>query len=679
MTFFVFDSAPRRMLAATLPVAMLSGLMLLAVTPSADAQVRLRGYIAQSTRKATRLFETGRWEEAEKIYARDVRSNPNSSNNRAYLGIVQAELFKLGAAEESARKALAKDPKNPYAHIALGVVYRNQTASSDMTYRAQREELLNKAANEFKTALRYDANNPDAYNRLGEVYRTQGRLEEASDAFEKAAQLDRNFSEAVANRGTILKAQGRPEEAIREYRRAIQLNSKNYKAHYYLGEALADQGRYHDAYQALNTSLSQNRNSEMVYAKMGDVLLKQGNESAAIAKYREAIRVKPEYVGAYQKLAQLFDTRGDGELAVSELRSALNANPNLDALKLDAARLSLAVDKPDQALRYYQDVLAKDPANPDALQGLAQTYLVTAQDSAGQGMLGGSDKYVDAEEAIGKALQANPNDLSLHLAMLQVSRLSGKPELAQQELEAMTRIAPRNDSERIAQGEALFALGRYQESDPLFRELLTRNQNNPAQQLKIADALKINGDLDTAAEAYKMVLTRNPQNLKAQRGLHRLDQQRAAADKNLNLAQSFKSVFSKAKKRTAKDYYLESVSLYPRQPEVRLALAKIYQNEDDYGKAILEYQAYVNLRPDMEAGERERYLSKISHLQQKLAERQGRSMTPTAARYGAVSPAAASSSMPPYSGAGVTQTMPPLRQQGAASSTSYQAAPYSGR
>lgn len=111
----------------------------------------------------------------------------------------------------------------------------------------------------------------------------------------------------------------------------------------------------------------------------------------------------------------------------------------------------------------------------------------------------------------------------------------------------MTRIAPRNDSERIAQGEALFALGRYQESDPLFRELLTRNQNNPAQQLKIADALKINGDLDTAAEAYKMVLTRNPQNLKAQRGLHRLDQQRAAADKNLNLAQSFKSVFSKAK------------------------------------------------------------------------------------------------------------------------------------
>lgn len=669
----LFGFTPTRVLAASLPVVLLSGLMLTALTPSADAQIRLRGYIAQSTRKANRLFETGRWEEAEKIYARDVRNNPNSSSARAYLAIVQAELFKLGAAEENARKALARDSRNPYAHIALGVAYRNQTASSDMTYRAQREELLNKAADAFKTAIRLDANNPDAYNRLGEIYRSQGRLSEAEEAFEKAAQLDSRFSEAIANRGTVLKAQGRTDDAIREYRRAIQLNSKNHKAHYYLGEALADQGRYHDAYQSLNTALYQNRNSEMVFAKMGDVLQKQGNEAAAIAKYREAIRIKPEYIPAYQKLAQLFDTRGDGELAVAELRSALNANPNLDALKLDVARMSLAVDKPEQALRYYQDVLAKDPANPDALQGLAQTYLVTAQDSAGQGILGGSDKYVDAEEAIGKALQANPNDLSLHLAMLQVSRLSGKADLAQQELEAMTRITPRNDTERMAQGEALFALGRYQESDPLFRQLLTLHQNNPAQQLQIADTLKINGDLDTAAEAYKMVLARNPQNLKAQRGLHRLDQQRAAAQKNLNLAQSFKSLFSKAKKRTAKDFYLESVSLYPRQPEVRLSLAKIYQNEDDYGKAILEYQAYVNLRPDMEAGERERYLSKISHLQQKLAQRQGRMAAPSAASYGAVTPSAAT--MPPYGGMtpASAHNMAPLRQ--GVATPSYQAMP----
>ncbi len=618
MTIQRFTSNHRPLLAASICLLLLSGSVPSVLKQSASAQVRLRGNVTRTMNRANRQYQLGKWEEAEKIYTKSVKRYPSNSLNWANLGIVQAELFKLGASEKSAQQALKLNPKNPYAHIAQGIVYRNRTASSDMTWRNRREELLQKAIEEFKTALKYDANNPDAYNRLGEVYRMQGRLIEADQAFSKAIELDSKFSEAISNKGTLVKASGQVDDAIALYRQAIKYNSKNHKAHYLLGEALADKGQYHEAYNSLNTALYQNRNSEIVYTKMGDVLQRQGNESAAISKYREAIRIKPEYVPAYQHLAHLFDSRGDGEFAMAELKSALNANPHLTDLKLDLGRLALAADKHDQALRYYREILSQNPSHPEALKGLSTTYMATAEKTAGQGVLGGSDKYVDAEMAIQRALQANPQDMSLHLAMLQINQLSGKPAMAQKHLEYITQHPPRNESEHIAQAEAFFALGRYQESDRTYRQLLSFSHNNPNKQLMLADTMKINGDLDMATEAYRQILSQEPENLKAQRGIQRVHRLKEEAGKQINLANALNSRISSKKRKTAKDFYVESISMYPRQPEARLALAKIYSREDNYGKAIFEYTSYLNLLPNMEPKKREHIESKISRLQQKL-------------------------------------------------------------
>jgi len=609
-----------RYLASSLAVVLLSGVWFTSQNlQSAQAQVQLRGNITRTMRQANRQFQLGKWEEAEKIYTQSVKKAPNNSLNQANLGIVQAELFKLDAAEKSAEKALQLNPKNAYAHIALGIAYRNRTSSSDMTHRNRRDELLNQSLEEFKTAIRLDSANPDAYNGLGEVYRMQGQLEKAEEAFSKAVELDSEYSEAVANRGTVLSAQGNIDEAIETFKEAIKLNSKNYKAHYYLGDALAKKGRYHDAYNALNTALYQNRNSEIVYTKMGDVLSAQGNESAAISKYREAIRIKPEYTPAYQQLAKLFDNRGDGEFAISELKSALNANPKLSELKVDLGRLSLSVDKPEDALRFYQEALSDNPNNPEALKGLAQTYVKTAENSSGQGILGGSDKYVDAEIAIGRALQINPDDLSLRLAMIKISQLSGKPALANEQLQYIVNQPVRTSAQKLTKAEALYTLGRYGESDQLFRDILGENVGNLQQQLVVADILKVEGNLDMAQEAYQQVLLSQPANLKAQRGLQRIELVKTDASKKYNLAVALNSRFSKQKRGTAKDFYLESVSIYPRQPEARLALAKIYNQEDDYGKAIFEYESYLNLNPELNERERQRIQSTVTRLKEKLA------------------------------------------------------------
>ncbi|MGE0201504.1 MAG: tetratricopeptide repeat protein [Candidatus Melainabacteria bacterium] len=610
----------RRAISLMLAASMLAGATLALSIPAADAQMRLRGNVSWRIREANRLYEVGKLEQAEATYTNLLKRNPNDTKARSGLAIVQADRYKLGAAEKNAQEVLAKDPNNPYAHIALGVVYRNQTASSDMNFRTQRDELLRKAVDEYKKAIAIDPNNAEAYNRLGEVYRQAEQTSDAAQAFNKAVELDPDFSEAVANKGTVLQEQGKLEEALQSYERAIQLNSKNYKAHYFKGDVLTQLGRYHDALSALNIAQYQESNSAMVYTKKGEALEKQGNESGAIANYREAIRRKPEYFPAYQNLARIFDSRGDGELAVAELRSALNANPGLAPLKMDLARLSLSVDKPEQAIDYYQQVLQKDPYNAEALKGLSQAYIATAEKSAGQGILGGSDKYVDAEEAINRALEAYPNDISLHLAALQVGKLSGQPQMARNHLERILMQPATTDSDKLAHGEALFALGRYQESDAYFRQLMSEYRTDSKKMLVLADTMKINGDLDMATEVYNQILATSPNSLKAQRGLQRVENLKQDAGKKTNLANSFNNWYSKKQRKSALDFYLESASQYPRQPEVRLSLAKLFEKDDQYGKAALEYEAFVNLSPDMEPKQKENYRAKIEKLNQKAYE-----------------------------------------------------------
>lgn len=608
-----FTSRP---VSAMLILAMLAGTITVQNLQPAQAQFQVRGYVTESAapiRQAHQLFQIGKWEEAEKAYMSYLKSNPRDGRARAGLAIVQAELLKLGAAEKNATIALQQNSRNAYAHVAMGIVYRNQTTSSDMTYRGKTQELLQRAAEEFKTAIETDPNNPEAHNRLGEIYRMQGRLDQAKTEFERSTQLDPRYSEAVANEGTIYRAQGQNAEAKGKYRKAIALNSKNHLAHYYLGEALVNEGQYHEGIQSLNTALYQNRNSAPVHTKMAEAFAKQGNEAAAIAHYRSAIQIKPEYIPAYRQMANLFDNRGDGEFAVAELKSALNANPGFTEFKVDIGRLSLSVDKPDQAIQYFKDALKDEPDNPEALRGLSQAYFVKATTSASDGTAGGNDDYVDAERSIQNALKFNPNDISLHLALLRIAKLSGRPDLAQSELRRIVNTTPVTVNDKIAKTEALFALGRFQESDQLTRELMSEFRGNVKSELLMADAMKVNGNLDMAIEIYKDISATDPDNRKAERGLQRVKITQQDARKKLTLAQSLDNW---KQRKSAKDFYLETIAMYPRQPEARLAMGKIYSSEKDYDKAIFEYESYLDLVPNLDPKERENIQRKVAALKE---------------------------------------------------------------
>lgn len=587
-------------------------------------------------------LQTGQYQAAEAKYTKILQRNPNSLTARAALSNAQAELFKLGAAEKNADQVLARDPKNAMAHMTKGIVYRNRTASQDMTYRGHREQLLAKSVEELQKAISYAQHSAEAHNQLGVTYRFMGRNNEAQAEFEKAMDLDPHFAEALLNEGIMRLEAGDVNAAKESFQQAIKLNSKNYMAHYRLGEAYLQAGDAHQALKSLNTALSLDRGNAAVMAKMADAYQAQGNTSAAIANYRKAIQSNPSFMPAYVAISDIYDNRGDGELAMAELRSALNTNPNFSAGRNRLGRIALTVDKPDQALQYYKESLKQNPNDSDAINGISQALTVIAQKQANWSQTMGADSdLVNAEQSIQEALRMNPGDMRLHLANLRISQLAGKPAMKETELNNLVSMTPRNEAEAMVQGEAYLALGRYQEADQVFKGLMQRAGNDPDKLLIIGDTLKVNGDLPRAKDAYQLALNAEPGNLKAQRGIDRIEKAESESQKTLRTAKAL-NTWRRSGKESSIDFYEETLANNPRQPEPRLELSKLYEKTKSYDKAARSYQFYLNLRPDMPEDEREDYVKKIAKLREKAQEmalkQNGSSSTQVQTYGGAVAP-----------------------------------------
>jgi tetratricopeptide (TPR) repeat protein len=571
-------------------------------------------------RAADQLLQTGKYQQAEERFTRMLQANPNNIQARAGLALAQAELFKLDSAEKNAKIALQRDSKNVRARMALGAIYRNRTASLDMTYKTRRDDYLNASVAEFNKALQIDANNPEIYTQLGTTLRFQGRLDEADQAFAKALALDSDYGEALLGQGFVKLERGDSAAAKSFFEKAIAKNSKNHMAHFRLGEAYLKEGDLHLALKTFNTALALDPNNASILSRMGEAYDKQGNQAAAVSHFRRAIQQNPSFMPAYIGLSNLWDTRGDGELAMAELKSALNVNPNYAPARNQLGRLALSVDKPSQAIDHYKQALRVNPNDPEALKGLSQALTVMAQRSAQQADATGVESdYVEAEEAIQEALRLNPNDLRLHLANLRISQLAGKPDMSASQLEQIINMQPRNASEEMLQGEALLTVGRYEEADRLFQKLIRESQGNSDRLLLIGDTLKANGDLVRSKEAYQSALTAEPGSLKATRGIQRLEKAEADSEKTLRLAQSLNN---RRQRHSALDYYEEALLKNPRQPEARLALSKLYERRKQYNQAAFSYQHYVGLQNDtLTPKEREKFQKKIRRMQE-LAARQ---------------------------------------------------------
>jgi Tfp pilus assembly protein PilF len=114
----------------------------------------------------------------------------------------------LEAAELSANRALAIDPRNAAAEVALGNVYRDR-----WEWAAGEQHYLR--------ALEIDPDDVEAHQQYAELLATTGRLDEALRSARRAVALDPTSAIRLNVLGYILAANSRPEEGMLQLELAL--------------------------------------------------------------------------------------------------------------------------------------------------------------------------------------------------------------------------------------------------------------------------------------------------------------------------------------------------------------------------------------------------------------------------------------------------------------------------
>jgi len=219
----------------------------------------------QSLAAALKIHQSGRLEEAGKLY----------------------------------REVLSRDPQHPDANNLIGLLYIH----SGHPVRATRH---------IRRALRSDPNNAQSHCNLGIAYKDLGRMSEAADSFARAAQLDEGNTTYHSSHGNALRLAGKQREAVQVLENAIRRASGAQDIRLNLALAQNDLGtaliKEQDPGQAVRhflRAIELQPGHAQAQMNLGMTLEQLGELDDAARHYKAAIEARPEFTDAHFHLAHL--------------------------------------------------------------------------------------------------------------------------------------------------------------------------------------------------------------------------------------------------------------------------------------------------------------------------------------------------------------------------------------
>ncbi|HTO70261.1 MAG TPA: tetratricopeptide repeat protein [Myxococcota bacterium] len=227
-----------------------------------------------------------------------IAEQPNNAalyEMRAKIRLGQTDMRQetIDKAEADLKTAIEKDPKRVESYMTLGKLYR------ELSRKNNDQKLLDEAADTYKKALDLQPSNAPIALELAQICEHSGKIDQAKEYYETALRLDQDQPAAKNNLAWLLANGDNPSPA--DLDRALQLAQ--------------------DAKNAMPTDPS-------VADTLGWIMYKKGIPAAAIGLFKEAIDGYPEghpLRGTVRyHLAKAYDRNGERDRAVSELKRALD-------------------------------------------------------------------------------------------------------------------------------------------------------------------------------------------------------------------------------------------------------------------------------------------------------------------------------------------------------------------
>jgi tetratricopeptide (TPR) repeat protein len=265
--------------------------------------------------------------------------------------------------------------------------------------------------------------------------------------------------------------------------------------------------------------------------------------------------------------------------------SGLSSAPsNSSSITVPAARpVPVGADGSEQAIRFLEDRVKKDPDDFIALNKLTGYYLLRLRETGSATWLGLAARA--ARNSL-KAIPAEQNAGGLSL-LAQVEFASHDFASARNHAEQLTRLEPRKAYPYLLLGDALTELGDYEAAQSAFREMNKRGSADVAASTRLARMAALTGDNARAAGLYAEALTMAVDAVPPSR--------ETIAWCRWQLGET---AFGVGDYDRAEKHYRDSLVTFPDYYRAHAGLGRALAAKGDLNGAIEHYERAVRILPD---------------------------------------------------------------------------------
>jgi tetratricopeptide (TPR) repeat protein len=542
-------------------------------------------------------------DKAEATFRRGIELNDNSAVAHTEYGKFLISVDRRDQAQSELEKAVQVDPSNRDARFVLASFYlvNRKLSQAEAAYTALAEFDKDKPAGRSVLADYYSsvgrlreaidiyrevvAKTPDytrGSHRLGELMLQGGDISGASALINQALQKNAHDMDALLLRARVHMQSGQQKDlksAIDDLTEVLRQEPSSRQALYYMADAnfrmgqiaqsrnfVGDLERFHPDYLAAKLMRTQ-------------IDLGAGDAKAAVQSADELLqrlsKALPDGDTSPQMLAELqartLSTRASAYLALGNLKSARadfmaarDAAPESPSSYINIAIVSLREKKLDEAAGFYDQALALNKTDFNALNGLIENVYVP------------KSRLDMAHQRVDAALQLDKQSAPLHFLKASVYTHEGNATAAEAELRQALSIDPNYLAAYSSLG-ALFA--RMKQADRAieeYQQLLKRNENATIYTL-IGMLEEGRSNFDAAATHYRKALE--------------LDQNATIAANNL--AWMF-AVHGNGNLDEAVALAQGAVQRFPNMPGFLDTLGWVYQKKGLYGAAAEQFQSALS-------------------------------------------------------------------------------------
>jgi tetratricopeptide (TPR) repeat protein len=488
---------------------------LLAKNPISFDGLRLKGSLALSDRKI---------DDAVPYLQKANQVKPGDPD--LIVALTQALIFnnQFDEGERLAAELIQKDK-------AFGPIY-------DVLYRQYiRANRPADAERILKTKVENNPKQAGYVLQLANYYLQAQKPAAMARTLERLLDNPKDFANAHLLIGDFYGQIGKWEEAVAQFQEGARSNPKeSIQYDKRIVKAMLAQGKRVEASQIVDGILRDHPKDEESRAMRARLLLENGKPedlNSALAEFQSLLKDRPEDATLHYDLALARLAKGDSDAARTEFQEAIRRRNVYVSPRLLLAGMSLKQQKPNDALRYSNEILSYDSGNSQArlLRASALTSMgnynnarselaqLAKQFPESQSVLMqlgvvaiGQKKFKEAEDIFSKLRESGPGELGPAQGLVETYAAEHRFDKALQLLGDELKKSPDSTEIRMLLASTATRSGKYDLAVAEYQQLLAKTPKSSEVYLRLGDIYRQKGDWNNAITMFQQANRLAPKN-----------------------------------------------------------------------------------------------------------------------------------------------------------------------